>query len=266
MSIIYGPVPSWRLGRSLGIDLLPGDGKTCSFDCVYCQLGRTTRPLAERAEFVSLEALAQELKGVRRIGADYVTFSGMGEPTLAINLGEAIRLARRTLGLPIAVLTNSSLMPSADVRQDLGYADVVVAKLDAPNEELFRRINRPLVGYSLEEIVRAISSFRAGYQGKLALDMMFIRANKRLASEMAALARRLVPDEVQVNTPLRPCAVAPLIAEEIAAIRAEFGGLPVVTVYEAARPQVSPLDVDETLRRRPSARHPGHGVPSPGKE
>jgi wyosine [tRNA(Phe)-imidazoG37] synthetase (radical SAM superfamily) len=266
VSMIYGPVPSWRLGRSLGIDLLPADGKTCTFDCIYCQLGRTTRPLAERAEFVSIEALARELEGVRGVPADYVTFSGMGEPTLAANLGEAVRLARSILGLPVAVLTNSSLMPNADVRRALGYADMVVAKLDAPNEELFRRISRPLLSCSLEDIVRAISLFRAGYQGRLALEMMFVRANKGLASEMAALAARLSPDEVQINTPLRQSATAPLTREEIAVIREQFTGLPVRTVYEAARPRVRPLDVGETLRRRPGPRAAGHRIHSPRRE
>ena len=250
-SIVYGPVASWRLGRSLGVDLLPGDGKTCSFDCIYCQLGRTARPLAQRVPFVPADTVRRELERVRGVAADYVTFAGMGEPTLANNLGEAMRLARGILGLPVAVLTNSSLMTREDVRQDLASADLVVAKLDAPNERLFRRINRPVVDCSLEDIVCAISLFRAEFAGKLALEMMFVEANKGFAAEMAAIARRLLPDEVQINTPLRPSAVAPLTAKEIATIREQFWGLRVRTVYEAARPAVTPLDVRETLRRRP---------------
>jgi len=266
VSIVYGPVPSWRLGRSLGVDLTPGDVKTCSFDCIYCQLGRTARPLAERTRFVSLETLAAELEAAAGVGADYVTFSGMGEPTLAANLGDAIRLARATLGLPVAVLTNSSLMTRKDVREDLACADVVVAKLDAPNQQLFERINRPLVDLSLQNIVQAIGLFRAEHRSKLALDMMFVRANKGLAAEMAALAGRLAPDEVQINTPLRPCAVAPLTPDELAAIRAEFTGLRALTVYEATPPVVTPLDVGETLRRRPAAspQDAGSSVPERG--
>jgi len=268
MSIVYGPVPSWRLGRSLGVDLTPGDIKTCSFDCIYCQLGRMARPLAERAQFVSLEALAAELEAVRGVGADYVTFSGIGEPTLAANLGEAIRLARKALGLPVAVLTNSSLMTRKDVREDLACADVVVAKLDAPNQQLFERINRPVVDLILQNIVQAIGLFKAEHKSKLALDMMFVRANKGLAAEMAALARRLAPDEVQINTPLRPCAVAPLTPDELAAIRTEFTGLRVLTVYEATPPAVTPLDASETLRRRPAAapREAGPVVPERGAQ
>ena len=252
MSIVYGPVPSWRLGRSLGVDLTPGDVKTCSFDCLYCQLGRTARPLVERARFVSLEALAAELEAVRGVGADYITFSGMGEPTLAANLGEAIRLAREVLGLPVAVLTNSSLMTRKDVREDLACADVVVAKLDAPNQQLFERISRPVADLSLQDIVQAISLLKAEHKGKLALEMMFVRANKGLAAEMAALARRLAPDEVQINTPLRPSPIVPLTQEEMAVIREQFRGVPVIGVYDASRPTVTPLDVGETLRRRPA--------------
>jgi wyosine [tRNA(Phe)-imidazoG37] synthetase (radical SAM superfamily) len=251
-SILYGPVPSWRLGRSLGVDLLPAGGKTCSFDCIYCQLGRTARRLEARAEFVSLSVLARELEGVRNVPADYVTFSGMGEPTLASNLGEAIRLAREVLGLPVAVLTNSSLMAREDVRGDLACADVVVAKVDAADEQLFRRINRPLPSFSLAEIVESIELFRTAYTGKLALQMMFVEANKPFAAELAALAGGLSPDEVQINTPLRPCPVTPLSADEIAAIREEFRRLSnVVTVHDAVRPEVTPLDVAETRRRRP---------------
>jgi len=251
-SILYGPVPSWRLGRSLGVDLLPAGGKTCSFDCTYCQLGRTVRRLTVRAEFVALRALARELEAARNVAADYVTFSGMGEPTLASNLGEALRLARDVLGLPTAVLTNSSLMAKEDVRRDLACADVVVAKLDAPDERLFRRINRPLMRFSLTEIVEAIGLFRAAYKGKLALQIMFVEANRDAARSMAAIAGKLSPDEVQINTPLRPCPVRPLTTDEIAAIREEFRMLPnVVTVYDAVRPEVVAIDVLETRRRRP---------------
>jgi wyosine [tRNA(Phe)-imidazoG37] synthetase (radical SAM superfamily) len=260
-SVIYGPVPSWRLGRSLGVDLLPGDVKTCSFDCVYCQLGRTTRRQTQRADFVPLDRVRQELERVRGVAADYVTFAGMGEPTLASNLGEAIRLARAMLDLPVAVLTNSSLMAREDVREEIAWADLVVAKLDAPNERLFRRINRPAADCRLQDVVRAIRLFRAEYAGKLALEMMFVRANRASAAEMAAMARELSPDEVQINTPLRPCAVAPLTAKEIAAIRGQFKGLPIRTAYEGTTPEVIPLDVGETLRRRPAAA-PHDRVPS----
>ena len=254
MSIIYGPVPSWRLGRSLGIDLLSTQGKTCSFDCVYCQLGKTVNFMTERKEFVSIPSLVLELGQVRGISADYVTFSGVGEPTLASNLGQAIKIVKPVLGLPVAVLTNSSLMPREDVRQELARADVVVAKLDAPNEKLFRAINKPSAGYSLNEILKGIRRFRLDFSGKLALQMMFVEANKDYAPEMARVAEQLSPDEVQLNTPLRPCAAKPLPPEDISAIRQTFSGFRnVLTVYEVLRPEVTPLNKGETRRRRPKA-------------
>ena len=252
MSIIYGPVPSWRLGRSLGIDLLSTRGKTCSFDCAYCELGKTIYPLAERREFVPISTLALELERVRDVPADHATFAGSGEPTLARNLGQAIDIVKSALGLPVAVLTNSSLMPREDVRQELAQADVVAAKLDASNEELFHRINKPTIGYSLDEILQGVIRFRIEFRGKLALQMMFIEANKDYASEMARVAEQLSPDEVQLNTPLRPCAVQPLIPEDLSTIWQAFAGFRNArTVYEASRPEVAPLNLEETRRRRP---------------
>jgi len=251
--IIYGPVPSWRLGRSLGIDLLSTRGKTCSFDCIYCQLGKTVYPLTERKEFVSIAKLAEELKIVNSMAADYATFSGLGEPTLASNLGEAIELVQSVLKLPVAVLTNSSLMTRQDVRRELALADVVVAKVDACDEKLFQQINRPIMGHTLGKILDALSTFRAEYHGKLALQMMFIEANKGYASEMARVAKQLSPDEVQINTPLRPCPIPPLAPEDIGMIKHSFSNLRrVVTVYEAQRPRVTPLSREETRLRRPA--------------
>ena len=196
--------------------------------------------------------LGKELEAIGNIEVDYVTFSGTGEPTLASNLGEAIELVKSVLKLPVAVLTNSSLMPKEEVSRELNQADVVVTKVDAPSEELFRQINRPIGGYTLDEILRAIRLFREEYHGKLALQMMFIEANREYALEMARLAEWLSPDEVQINTPLRPCAVKPLPREEISAIRQAFSNLRgVVTVYEAPHPEVIPLDLEKTLLRRP---------------
>jgi len=252
MSIIYGPVPSWRLGRSLGIDLLSTRGKTCSFDCVYCQLGRIIHSLDKPKEFVPVSTLASELEQVRDVQADYATFSGVGEPTLASNLGQAIEIVKSGLGVPVAVLTNSSLMPKEDVRRALAKADLVVAKLDAPTEELFHTINRPAIDYSLTEVLEGIRRFRLEFRGKLAVQMMFIEANKECAEDMARIAELLSPDEVQLNTPLRPCAVSPLTLEEMSSIKRAFPQhRNVLTVYEAPKPAVVPLNLQETRRRRP---------------
>jgi len=215
-------------------------------------LGKTAHPEVERKEFVSLDRLARELKAAEGTAADYATFSGMGEPSLASNLGEAISLVKSALKLPVAVLTNSSLIPKEDVRRELALADVVVAKVDAPTEELFRKINRPIRSQTLAEILKALQLFREEYHGKLALQMMFLEANRDYAAGMAKIAEQLSPDEVQINTPLRPCGVAPLTPKEVAAIEREFSNFQnLFTVYGALKPEVMPFDLAETLRRRP---------------
>jgi wyosine [tRNA(Phe)-imidazoG37] synthetase (radical SAM superfamily) len=219
---------------------------------MYCQLGKTINILTERREFVSIGELEKALDSMKGTDADYATFSGMGEPTLASNLGEAIELVKTVLKLPIAVLTNSTLMTDKDVRRELGLADVVVAKVDAPNEELFHEINRPFIKQTLAEILKALRLFREEYQGKLALQMMFVEANKGHAVDMANIAGQLAPDEIQINTPLRPSGASPLSPDEIAAIAQEFSSLKnVFTVYGAPKPEASPFDLPETLRRRP---------------
>lgn len=252
MAIIYGPVASWRLGRSLGIDLLNTRRKVCSFNCVYCQLGETSQFVVEPKEFISLEQLTSEIELLRPIEADYATFSGMGEPTLASNLGEAIELARSILDLPVAVLTNSSLMFRENVRQQLAHANVVVAKLDVPNANLFAKVNRPASSLRFDLIVDGMRRFRDTYRGRLALQVMFVQANEDYAEEIAKLARSVSPDEVQINTPLRPSKVKPLPPKNVAGIREKFNNLRnVITVYEAPRHEVRPIDLVETLRRRP---------------
>jgi wyosine [tRNA(Phe)-imidazoG37] synthetase (radical SAM superfamily) len=208
--------------------------------------------VAERKEYVSISKLVSELERVSEVPADYATFSGVGEPTIARNLGQAIKAVKSILSLPVAVLTNSSLMPRGDVRQELAQADVVVAKIDVPNEELFRRINRPVSGFYLNDILQGITRFRSEFNGRLAIQMMFIEANKGCAQEMARIAEQLSPDEVQLNTPLRPCAAKPLPTEDIGTIRQAFSTLKnVVTVYESPKPNIAPLNPEETRRRRP---------------
>jgi wyosine [tRNA(Phe)-imidazoG37] synthetase (radical SAM superfamily) len=249
--VIYGPVPSWRLGRSLGVDLVSRAEKTCSFDCAYCQLGRTRHRTAERREFVPVARLAGELEQLPALDLDYVTFSGMAEPTLASNLGEAIHEVKRRIRAPVAVLTNSSLMWEPEVREALSHSDKVVAKLDAPTEELLRAINRPVEGITLQKILTGIRALRDEYRGCLALQMMFFQANQDQAEALAVLAHEIEADEIEVNTPLRPCAVEPLPADALARIMTAFRGLNAVSVYEAERPAVRPLDIEETLQRRP---------------
>jgi len=162
----------------------------------------------------------------------------------------------------VAVLTNSSLMTREDTRRDLALFDIVVAKVDAPDELLFQQINRPVISDTLEDILRGIQRFRETFAGRLALQMMFTPANRERATEMAAIARQLQPDEVQLNTPLRPSPVTPLSARAMSRVERAFAGLPVVNVYRAARPPVITLDDRETRRRRPAE---GRTTPAEGR-
>jgi wyosine [tRNA(Phe)-imidazoG37] synthetase (radical SAM superfamily) len=235
------------------VDAVSSRRKTCSFDCLYCQLGRTVRRLTQRRRFVDAQALQRELASMEDdVLVDTVTFSGVAEPTLALNLAELVAVVRERFAQPVAILTNSSLVRRDDVRRDLALFDIVVAKVDAPVEALFQQINRPVVSDTLEDVLWGIRRFRDMFAGKLALQMMFVQANRDRAAEMAQIARRLQPDEVQLNTPLRPSPVPPLSAEALEQVETSFAGLPVVNVYKAARPEVVALDVTETRQRRPA--------------
>ncbi|MBN1526406.1 MAG: radical SAM protein [Candidatus Omnitrophica bacterium] len=247
---IYGPVPSWRLGSSLGVDPISGDEKACTFDCVYCQIGRT-RPLTEeRKVFVPTEKITEEMAFLPPLKIDYITFSGTGEPTLAANLGEMIRAVRKIRPEKIAVLTNSSLMHREDVMKDLFLADLVVAKLDASSQDIFELVNHPVRGIKIDAVIRAIKDFRSCYKGKLALQIMFIEENKVYAKKIAHIAKEICPDEVQLNTPLRPCGIEPLTKEEMAALERYFSGLNTVSVYRAEKKEVKPISSKDTLKRR----------------
>ena len=252
MKPIYGPVSSWRLGRSLGVDLLCSEEKICSFDCIYCQLGETKKKTIKRDVYVKSERIFAEWEKMEgKFEADVITLSGTGEPTLASNLGEVIDFLRKRTSLPLAILTNSSLFCLEEVREELNKLDIVVAKLDACDKESFRKINRPVEELGWGEYLEGIREFRRGYRGKFALQMMFIEENRDLVEEMVKIARELEPDEVQVNTPLRPCGVRPLSREELEGIKEKFTNFPkVITPYDLERKEVKPLDLAEVLKRK----------------
>ncbi len=251
LKYLYGPVPSWRLGASLGIDPVSQKRKVCSFDCIYCQLGKTGFFTDERRIFIPCSDVIKEFELLpSSLKIDYITFSGACEPTLARNLGEMIRAVKRTRPEKVAVITNSSLLHRHDVRDDLLSADFVIAKLDASSGETLRTVNRPMKTITFEQILSGIKQFKASYKGRLALQMMFIEQNKSCVQDIARLAREIHPDEIQINTPLRPCQVKPLPEEEIDKISIYFDGLNAVSVYKAERQNVQPISDEETLKRR----------------
>lgn len=246
---IYGPVASWRLGSSLGIDVINED-KICTFDCIYCQLGKTIIYPQERKVWVSTNKVIEEVCSLPPFKIDYITFSGMGEPTAAKNLGETIEAIKKVRKEPIAVLTNSSLMDREEVRGELSLADFVMVKLDASSQESLEKVNRPMEGITLDAILQGIKKFRREYDGKLGLQIMFMKENKKKAEELAFLAGEIRPDEIQINTPLRPCNVDPLPKDELLEIKQHFGKMKVVSVYEEKMKRISSINTEDTVRRR----------------
>ncbi len=203
-STVYGPVKSWRLGQSLGIDLL-FQSSICSFRCVYCQLGKITVSTAQRQVWVSTERVMADLERSDWQSADVVTFSGNGEPTLALNLGECIQAVKQRTGKDVVVLTNATLLGDPAVRADLGLADRVYAKLDAASNKMLEIIDHPVEAVGgVEAIVAGLEALRAEYRGILAIQTMVMPNNVREIEALCDIYNRIGPDEIQLNTPLRP--------------------------------------------------------------
>lgn len=207
---VFGPVPSRRLGQSLGIDPIPF--KTCNWNCVYCQLGRSSPLVAERSNFFPPEEVVVEVESAlavpRTLPIDWLTFAGSGEPTLHTGLGTMIRRLKAVTPLPIAVITNGALLYDPQVREDLLQADAVLPTLDAGSERLYRRINRPTPGLDFDRYVDGLATFRREYRGQLWVEVMLVRGLNDTDEDLRDLAeilQRLQPDEVQLNSPSRAC-------------------------------------------------------------
>jgi wyosine [tRNA(Phe)-imidazoG37] synthetase (radical SAM superfamily) len=209
MKYVFGPVPSRRLGQSLGIDPIPM--KTCNWNCVYCQLGRSSRLDDQRHVYAPPEEIVAEvLAAVAAHGSgaiDWLTFVGSGEPTLHLSLGQMIRELRQRTQIPVAVLTNGSLLDLPEVRRDLAAADAVLPSLDAGSEAVYRRLNRAAKEWSFERLVRGLLAFRAEYAGKLWVEVMLVQGlndSEEALLDLARVLHQLRPDEVHLNVPVRP--------------------------------------------------------------
>jgi wyosine [tRNA(Phe)-imidazoG37] synthetase (radical SAM superfamily) len=204
---IYGPVPSRRLGRSLGIDLVPF--KTCTYDCVYCQLGRTTHKTIDRREYVPVADVVEELQEKLAVGEapDYISLAGSGEPTLNSGIGDLIGRIKELTSIPVAILTNGSLLWTSEVREALMMADLVLPSLDAGNSRLFQYVNRPHEDIGFERMVEGIAEFTEGFTGEVWLEVFLLAGVTGTFAEVkriAAVAERIKTTRIQLNTVSRP--------------------------------------------------------------
>jgi len=257
---VFGPVPSRRLGRSLGVDPVPS--KTCTYDCVYCQLGRTTNKTIQRKQWVSLDEVVAQLRDKLATQPDYITLSGSGEPTLYSRTGELIRRIRAMTDVPVAVLTNGSLLWRPDVRGQLMDADLVIPSLDAGDEAMFQAVNRPHESISFERMLEGLIEFRREFRGQYWLEVFLLAGHNAIDAEVERLTRCagvIDPDRVQLNTTTRPPAEEYAFAversrlDELAAmfdppaeVIADFQAVHEQPDFDAGREGVMNL-----LRRRP---------------
>ena len=230
MQYVYGPIPSRRLGRSLGVDPIPL--KTCNWNCIYCQLGRSTPLINERREYIPRAAILAEIEATlahHSSEIDYISFVGSGEPTLHSGLGWLIRAVKSITTIPVAVITNGVLLHRADVRQELLAADVVMPTVSAGSADLYRRIHRPHPDASFERLIDGVSAFRTEYAGQLWVEVMLIRDvndSEDALRDLERVLRRIQPDQVHIILPDRPPAepwVLPADAEGLLRAEAVLG-------------------------------------------
>ena len=262
---IYGPVPSRRLGISLGVDIVPY--KTCSYDCIYCQLGKTTDRTLERKSYVKASSLLDELKETINLNSDldYITFSGSGEPTLNKDIGQMIEKVKKFTSIRVAVLTNGSLLWNDKVRENLSLADLVVPSLDAISEETFQRVNRPMKGLGIEKVLDGINIFCEQFKGKIYLEIMLVKNINDSEEEIKRInqcVKNLRIDKIQLNTVIRPPSdsdAKPLNKDELIKAKALFD--PEIKVEliadfkrETSRAYQKDLEegIIELLKRRPT--------------
>jgi len=209
MKYVFGPVPSRRLGQSLGVDTIPL--KTCNWNCVYCQLGRTVPLMNKRCEYFPREEILSEVQKTlashKPGDIDWVTFVGSGEPVLHASIGWLIRQVKEITDLPIAVITNGALLYLPEVRQDLIAANAVLPSVDAGTARLYRQINRPYPEITFERLLKGLITFQREYSGKLWIEVMLVRDLNDTEEALRGIAealQRIGPDEVHINLPTRP--------------------------------------------------------------
>lgn len=244
MPCVFGPVASRRLGISLGVDLVPA--KTCSYNCLYCQVGRTTDHVMEPQALIPVRQVLDELKQrLSKVKLDTVTFSGSGEPTLHPQIDDVIAFIKSRTAVRIAVLTNGSLLWRQDVRGRIAAADIVMPTLTTANEETFKAIHRPHPALHVDNIIAGLKEFRRMYQGNLWLEVILLAGYNDSPRELEALReviREIAPDRIQLNTVVRPPADTKAVAldgDRLAAIKDYFGPTAEI-IAPAPRSQAGP--------------------------
>jgi len=230
MKHIFGPVPSRRLGMSLGIDPIPY--KTCSFDCIYCELGKTTKKTTIRKEYVSKNLILKQLEEYLPLldfPPDYITISGSGEPTLNSKIGEIIKEIKQITTIPVAVITNGSLLFLDQVKKELLAADIVLPSLDAMSPPVFKHINRPEPSLDINDIIKGLIDFRKEFSGKIWLEILFSRVINDDRAEVERMRKKIEdikPDKIQLNTVVRPSTedfAHPLSEKHLISIKEKLG-------------------------------------------
>ncbi len=209
MKYIFGPVPSRRLGRSLGVDLVPY--KTCSFDCIFCQLGRTTNKTLSRKEYITIEEVIEELDRwlKKEEKVDFITLSGSGEPTLNSKFAKVLEFIKNSTSIPSTVLTNGSTLIFPDVREGLSLADVVKVSLSCFDQNSFVKINRPYKDLKFEDLVESCIKFRNIFKGQLWIEVFLIEGindREEDVRKIAEFVEKIKPDKIHLNTAVRPTA------------------------------------------------------------
>ncbi|NNJ71210.1 MAG: radical SAM protein [Kiritimatiellales bacterium] len=258
---LFGPVPSRRLGRSLGVDLIPF--KTCTMDCVYCQLGETPCAVSERGEYVPMRDVLAELERWKAADgtADHITLAGSGEPTLHTQFGEVLKWAKSSTTIPSVLLSNGTLMHDPDVRIQAALADKVKVTLSAWDEASFQQIHRPAQGVAFDQLVKGERAFREEYTGELSVEVFIIDGvNSQLSDvkKIAEVVESIRPDRIDINTAVRPAADASVKAAsetDLAAIAEIFG--PKASVTASFRKQgVEAMQISEEALLGLIKRHP----------
>jgi wyosine [tRNA(Phe)-imidazoG37] synthetase (radical SAM superfamily) len=258
---LFGPVPSRRLGLSLGVDIVPL--KTCTQNCLYCQLGKDAVQTLERSIYVPIEEVLTEIRHRIQNGlkVDHITISGSGEPTLHLQLGRLIDEIHHITSIPVAVITNGSLLWRQDVRDDCARADVVLPSLDAGDDQTFQKLNQPHPEIDFAKFVEGLCQFRRQYTGPIWLEVFLcegINTDSQLLESIGKIIDQIKPDKVQLNTAVRPTAHSHIHAvsrEKMKSLAIQLGrGAEVIADFPAEKmgqANSDALSILEMLRRRP---------------